>query len=88
MKVRVLFFAQLRELSGEAERFVETAEGTTAGELADRLLRRPGGLLAMTDPGALGTVPLLFAVNENFVCSDEKLRDRDVLALMTPVSGG
>ena len=76
MRIRVLFFAHLRELSGEAERFVEAEEGTKTGGLAGRLLHRPGGL------------PLLYAVNETFVDENHVLKDQDVLALMTPVSGG
>ncbi len=80
MNIKILFFAQLREVFGAAEHVIDVNNGLTAGELAQRLLRRPGGLLAMTH--------ILYAVNENFVSPDEKLRHGDTLALMTPVAGG
>jgi molybdopterin synthase sulfur carrier subunit len=78
MRVKVLFFAQLRELFEETERLVDAEEGISAGVLAVRLLQGPHA----------HSLPLLYAVNENFVSADEKLKDKDVLALMTPVSGG
>jgi molybdopterin converting factor small subunit len=81
MKVKVLFFAQLRDVFGEAETFVDAEEGATAGELSRTLLN---GL----SPAELTGIPLLLAVNENFVEPEDVLKNGDTLALMTPVSGG
>ncbi len=90
MKVKVFFFAQLREAFGEAETSVVVEEGMTAGRLAGRLLRSVAAAtsLAMTENGDSGTFPLLYAVNEHFVEPEDVLKDGDTLALMTPVSGG
>lgn len=73
MRIKVLFFAQLREVSGLSEQIVELDESLKVGELAERWR---------------GSLPLLYAVNEEFVDASYELRDRDVLALMTPVAGG
>ena len=81
MKIKVLFFAQLRKALGTAEKVVEVKEGTTAGELSESLV----GPLGF---GGSERLPLLFAVNENFTQADERLSENDVLAIMTPVAGG
>ena len=76
MKVRVLFFAQLRDILGMPEQSLEVGEKLTAGELANRFFH------------PAGRPPLLYAVNECFVGADHELQDSDTLALMTQVSGG
>ena len=76
MKVRVLFFAHLRDILGVSEQSLEVGEKSTAGELADRFFH------------SADRPPLLYAVNECFVDADRELRDNDTLAFMTPVSGG
>ena len=81
MKIKVLFFARLREIFGESCRFDEVPEGSCVGEVAERLVEE-------CDEPALKEIPLIFAVNENFESCDRKLKDQDQLALMTPMSGG
>ena len=72
MKVRVLFFAELKDRFG-AERETELADGMCVGELADRI-----GIEA----------PVVFAVNEEFAGPDAVLKDADSVAFMRPMSGG
>ena len=74
MKVRILFFAQLREQIGAGERYADLAEGTRAAEVAETF--------------GLKGLPILFAVNERFVEPAHALRDLDTLAFLMPVSGG
>jgi molybdopterin converting factor subunit 1 len=81
MKIKVLFFAQLREALGEQERIVEVQEEITARKLACQLLEQAG-------LQSLKSLPLLYAVNEHLVRGEEKLSDENVLALMPPVAGG
>ncbi len=81
MKIRVLFFAQLKEAFGKEESVIEVKEGMTVGELAQLLMRQ-------SNLRQLESLPLLYAVNEQFESGDKKLRDQDVLAMMTPVAGG
>ena len=81
MKVRALFFAQLKDAFGESERMIETQHGVTIDELV--------GLL-MNDTCARNWkhLPFRYAVNEKFEDGRTELRDGDTLALVPPVSGG
>lgn len=76
MKIRVLFFAGLREKLGEPGT-LELPDGLSVGEAAARLTAGAGEL-----------PPLLYAVNENFEPAARPLADGDVLAILTPMSGG
>ena len=78
MRVRLRFFAALREAMGPAmERSVR--DGTTVGALWRSLVaERP----------ALGDVPVRFAVNETYVSASHRLADGDEVAFFPPVSGG
>ena len=81
MKIKVLFFARLKEIFGESSCWVEVPEGSCVRELLGYL----------TEPGAeyiLKEFPLIFAVNEEFETDGRRLKDRDELALMMPMSGG
>jgi len=81
MKVRVLFFAQLKESFARAERVVQTKEGITVGELV-RTLTENTPLKATED------LSIKFAVNEEFAEPQQVLKDQDTLALIPPTSGG
>lgn len=81
MKIRVLFFAQLKEVFGKEESLTEVQEGTTAKDLAQSFIRQ-------ANSRQLESLPFLYAVNERFESGDKKLRDQDVLAIMTPMAGG
>ncbi len=78
MRIRLRFFAQLRERLGTgADRDVET--GSSVGGVWEAVV---GG-----DP-VLRAVPVRFAVNERYVEPTHRLRDGDELAVFPPVSGG
>ena len=81
MKVRVKFFAILRERAGTAELTKELADGSTVADLW-RLLQRDYPKLDV--PG----IRLLYAVNQNYVSTDQQLRDSDEVVFVPPVSGG
>jgi molybdopterin converting factor small subunit len=78
VKIKVLFFARLRETFGASEKIVEIQEGGTIRDLAESLFGRESDQLSS----------LLYAVNENFALPDRCLVEWDCLAIMTPVSGG
>ena len=84
MKVKVLFFAQLREAFGSGECLVDVPPDTTAADA----LSAPGFPLGDCGNDSYAKVPFSYAVNENFVSPDYVLREGDVLAILTPVSGG
>jgi molybdopterin converting factor subunit 1 len=81
MKVRVKFFAILRERAGIAETVKELAPASTVAELWQALQRDYPKLDA---PG----LRLLYAVNQNYVAPEHKLADQDEVVFIPPVSGG
>jgi len=81
MKVRVKFFAILRERAGTAEVIQELSEGATVADLWRGLQK---DFPKLDVPG----IRLLFAVNQNYVGSNDPLRDGDEVVFIPPVSGG
>ena len=76
MKIEVLFFAEIKEALGQSHRFMEVSDGVSISEVVQLLGHELEGRT------------LVFAVNEDFETGDQKLKDQDQLAIMTPMSGG
>ena len=81
MKVRVKFFAILRERAGTSEVAKEIAEGSTVADLWHQLQK---DYPKLDVPG----IRLLYAVNLNYVAPEDKLNDKDEVVFIPPVSGG
>jgi molybdopterin converting factor subunit 1 len=81
MKVRVKFFAILRERVGASEVLKEVADGSTVADLWRQLQKEYPKLDV---PG----IRLLYAVNQDYVGVDYKLKDKDEVVFVPPVSGG
>ena len=75
MKVQVHYFATLRDQKGKREEVVELPAGITAREAYVRLCLIP-------------SLPVAFAVNQQYVGADTVLEDGDELALLPPLGGG
>lgn len=81
MKIRLRYFAILRESLGRAEETRDVAEETTAGQLFD--------LVTADVPRLAGLKrSVMLMVNQEYVSADHRLREGDELALIPPVSGG
>jgi len=81
MRVRVLYFAVVRERIGRDEEALELADGAEVrAEWAELERRHP-------ELGALRSVVKL-AVNEEFAPLERGLAEGDVIALIPPVAGG
>jgi molybdopterin converting factor subunit 1 len=81
MRVRLRFFATLRERAGVCEATFEIDRSVTVGEVWE-LVRAERPRLASYG----GRVA--FAVNEQYVDSKTTLQDNDEVAFIPPVSGG
>jgi molybdopterin synthase sulfur carrier subunit len=81
MKVRIKFFAILRERAGTGEVSKEIANGSTVADLWRQLQR---DYPKLDVPG----IRLLYAVNKDYVGLDHKLNDDDEVVFVPPVSGG
>ena len=81
MKVRLLFFAVLRDIAGTGQSDLALETGTTARQVWQSLRAQYAQLAAYTQP------PMI-AINESYAAPDTVLRDGDELAFIPPVAGG
>lgn len=79
MKVKVLFFASLREAAGTGSMVLDVSAGTSVSRLWERLASDMNDL-----PGKV-----LCAVNQDYVEQDYVLSEKDhEVAFFPPVTGG
>ena len=79
MRIKVLFFASLKELIGISSASIDLAEGGTTSTLfADLCIQYP----------SLRQGSMAIAVNKAYVTEDIVLKDGDEVALLPPISGG
>ena len=78
MQVQVRYFAVLRERAGLSEESVDVKPETTVSELYGRLF----------PPEPHGSVPVMYAVNSEYVDSGHTLMDGDEVAFIPPLGGG
>ena len=81
MRVRLLYFAVLRDITGKSEEVIELPEGTRAAEIWNRLRGKHDQLARYERPP-------MTAINETYVSPDQPLRDGDEVAFIPPVAGG
>ncbi len=81
MQIRVLFFGQLKDLTGRASDSVSLPEGAT---LSDLLAHYESGF-----PRLKALLPAVaLSINQEYAPPHSALRDQDEVALLPPVSGG
>ncbi|MDV2502936.1 MAG: molybdopterin converting factor subunit 1 [bacterium] len=81
MKVRVLYFASVRDIAGTTEETLELEAGAKTQDLLEALIH--------THPKLKGIEPsLAVSVNQEYAARDAPLADGDEVALIPPVSGG
>ncbi len=83
MKLRVLYFARLRERFGLAEEAVDVS-GTTVADLVAQLQARGGVWAEELAAGRAFRV----ALNQDIVAFDAALTDKAEVAIFPPVTGG
>ena len=83
MKIRVRYFASLREALG-ADEFVDMAVGASASAVRDHLLARSGRYAEVLARGRA----VRCAVNQTMADESTPLADGDELAFFPPVTGG
>ena len=82
MKLRLRYFASLRESLGKSQEDL-TTDATTVGELRDQLLSHGGVYLCLARDKAVR-----MALNQVMVAEDAPLTDNAELAFFPPVTGG
>lgn len=78
MLVQVCHFAQLRERAGRSEETVQIDPGTSVAALYARMFPPTDGRV----------LPVMFAVNQQYVTADHPLVEGDEVAFIPPLGGG
>ena len=81
VKVRLLFFAVLRDITGQSETELDLAGGTRPLDIWQQLRAQYPKLAAYAQPP-------MTAINECYESPDVELHDGDELAFIPPVAGG
>ncbi|HEV2124332.1 MAG TPA: molybdopterin converting factor subunit 1 [Chloroflexota bacterium] len=79
MRIKLRYFASIREALGKREEEIDVAEGATVGDVWARLVSEQPKL---TDQRYRP------AVNQEYTSTEEALSDGDELVFIPPVSGG
>jgi len=81
VRVKVLFFGQVRELTGLAEENGEFSEGSTLADILETYIRRYPRLAGFQDS-------LVASRNQEFAAWETRIAGGDEIAFLPPVSGG
>ncbi len=83
MKVKVLYFASIKDRLGKEDEELELKDGETLQSLLNHL-KSENDILAKF----LEAHSFLFAVNEEIATRDTILKPNDEIAILPPLSGG
>jgi molybdopterin converting factor subunit 1 len=81
LRVQVLFFGRIRELTGITEEFIDIPQGATLADLFDRYQGRFPSLAGFR-------ASLVASRNQEFASWETPLSAGDDVAFLPPVSGG
>ena len=81
MKIRIRYFASLREIVGQSEETLTVDEGTRVSAIRTQLLARDPRLQAILDRSVC-------AVNRSYVPAETVLHENDEIVFIPPMSGG
>ena len=81
MKIRVQFYAQLRDLIGMRELVIDLSEGATVRDLLDQIYVRQPALRSHDKSILIGS-------GVDFVDRNHELEAGEEIAIMPPVQGG
>lgn len=81
MRVKVLFFASARELTGETETWLDLEEGAKTDSIPTILM----GIYPDLD---MNRDRMSIAINQTYCRESVQLKEGDVIAILPPISGG
>ncbi|WP_051654686.1 molybdopterin converting factor subunit 1 [Persephonella sp. IF05-L8] len=81
MRIKVLYFSSVKDKIGLPSEDIELSENSTVNDLIK--------LLSEKYPQIKNSLQnSMFAVNEEYASTDQKLKEGDTVAIIPPVSGG
>ncbi len=81
MKVKIRYFAGIKDVAGLSEEFLEIDKGITFGELKRHLLARRPQIAAILDRCRI-------AQSQRLVNDSDTINSTEEIAILPPISGG
>ncbi|GHO67168.1 hypothetical protein KSC_060600 [Ktedonobacter sp. SOSP1-52] len=81
MKIRIRYFASLREVTGQSDELLDMADGTSIAEIKKNLVTRYPRLQDILER-------CLCALNRAYVPPETALHENDELVFIPPMGGG
>ncbi len=83
MKIKVLYFASIKDKLGEESEYFEVEDGTTLEFLLNQIKSKNNNIAKLLESRSF-----LFAVNQEVANLDAILKPGDEIAILPPLSGG
>jgi len=81
MQIKILLFAQLKEIVGSSEVLLEVENACTGKQLIDKLVNNYPGITPLKES-------LMLSMDDDYITFEDIIKEGSEIAALTPVSGG
>jgi len=81
MQIKILLFAQLKDIVGSSEVVLEVKNGCTGKQLIDKLINDYPDITPLKES-------LMLSMDDDYITVEDIIKEGSEIAALTPVSGG